>query len=137
MVGPIVTNPQEPLQSAFEEYRWGSFVNRGKRGIAGVPGSVGYVGLGYVDETVKGVSIDVEGTADAPSIETVLSGEYTISRTLYMITNGEPQSLALDYIAFVLSDEGQTIVEEEGFVPLTAENMTEETMVEETGMASA
>jgi len=54
-----------------------------------------------------------------------------------MITNDEPQGLALDYIAFVLSDDGQMIVEEEGFVPLTAGNMTADSgMAEKNPMAA-
>jgi len=35
-----------------------------------------------------------------------------------MITNGEPKGIAKDFIDFVLSEEGQRIVEEEGFVPV-------------------
>ncbi len=87
--------------------------------IASTPGAIGYVGLGYLDGTVKGVAIDVEGTLIDPSVENVLGGTYPISRSLNMFTSGEPTGLAEAYLEFILSEEGQMIVEDEGFVPLT------------------
>jgi phosphate transport system substrate-binding protein len=86
--------------------------------IAGTPGAIGYVGLGYVDETVKGVDIDVEGTPVAPTVENVIAGTYPISRELNILTDGEATGLAAAYIDFILSEEGQAIVEDEGFVPV-------------------
>jgi phosphate transport system substrate-binding protein len=80
------------------------------------PGAIGYVGLAYVDETVKAVSIDSDGTLTEATLENVKAGTYPISRELYMFTQGEPTGLANDYIAFILSSDGQAIVEEEGFV---------------------
>lgn len=86
--------------------------------VAGTPGAVGYVGLGYIDETVKALRIEKNGVATAPTIGTVLDGSYPISRTLNMFTNGEATGLAKDFIDFILSPEGQAIVEEEMFVPI-------------------
>ncbi len=65
---------------------------------------------------MKGVPLVVNGKTVAPTLETVKSNEYPVSRSLYMLTVGEPTGLAKDYIDFILSDEGQAIVEEEGFV---------------------
>ncbi|WP_214019834.1 phosphate ABC transporter substrate-binding protein [Methanoculleus sp.] len=84
--------------------------------IAQTPGAVGYVGLGYLDDTVKGLSVDVNGNAVAPTIETVKAGTYPISREVFMFTKGEATGLAKAYIDFILSPDGQAIVEEEGFV---------------------
>ncbi|MFH1074893.1 MAG: phosphate ABC transporter substrate-binding protein [Candidatus Firestonebacteria bacterium] len=82
--------------------------------VAKTPQAVGYVGLGYVSGSVK--AIPVEGVECSKA--TVLSAQYPYSRPLYMYTNGKPQGNAKFVIDFVLSDEGQKIVEEQGFVPL-------------------
>jgi phosphate transport system substrate-binding protein len=89
-----------------------------KQTVAQTPGAIGYVGLGYIDETVKAIPLIADGTAVEPTIENVIAQEYPISRPLIMITNGQPDGLAKDYLDFILGTDGQMIVEEEGFVPL-------------------
>ena len=89
-----------------------------KQTVSQTPNAIGYVGLGYVDNSVKAVKIKKDGMEIEPTVENILNGEYPISRSLYMITNGEPKGIAKDFIDFVLSEEGQKIVEEEGFVPI-------------------
>lgn len=84
--------------------------------IAQTPGAVGYVGLGYLDGNVKGISVDVDGNPVAPTVEAVKAGTYPIAREVYMFTKGEATGLAEAYIDFILSPDGQAIVEEEGFV---------------------
>ena len=86
--------------------------------VAQTPAAVGYVGLGFVDSTVKAVKIYSNGQPVAPTIATVLAHQYPISRPLYMITKSQPTGLAKDYIDFILSSEGQKIVQDQGFVPL-------------------
>jgi len=76
--------------------------------------AIGYIGLGYVDRTVKAMAVNgVQASA-----KTALSREYPISRFLYMYTNGEPKGETAKYIRFVLSPAGQKLVAQEGFVPL-------------------
>ncbi|MHC1635634.1 MAG: substrate-binding domain-containing protein, partial [Candidatus Methanospirareceae archaeon] len=78
--------------------------------------SIGYLSLGYVDPSVKALKIDgVEAT-----IENVLSGDYPISRNLYLITKGEPSELEKVFIDFVLSEEGQRVVEDMGYIRVVA-----------------
>jgi phosphate transport system substrate-binding protein len=86
--------------------------------ITQTPGAIGYVGLGYVDQTVKAVPVIVNGTPVQATVGTVIAKTYPISRPLLMITQGPPAGLARDYIDFILSPTGQKIVTEEGFVPL-------------------
>jgi phosphate transport system substrate-binding protein len=82
--------------------------------VAQTPDAIGYVGLGYTVPSVK--ALDVDGVK--ASRETVLNGRYSISRPLFMYTNGQPKGLAKEFIDFIVSAEGQKIVEEEGFVGL-------------------
>ncbi|MDR2426127.1 MAG: phosphate ABC transporter substrate-binding protein [Endomicrobium sp.] len=82
--------------------------------VSTTPGAIGYVGLGYVTSSVKSVAVDgIEA-----SVEAVLKSKYAYSRPLYMYTNGEPKGETKNFIDFILSDDGQTIVTEEGFVSL-------------------
>jgi phosphate transport system substrate-binding protein len=89
-----------------------------KQTITQTPGAIGYVGLGFIDNTVTPVSIDINGVLTEPTVDNVLGGTYPLSRSLYMLTNGQPTGLARTYIDFILSPEGQALLTEEGFVPL-------------------
>jgi len=82
--------------------------------VATTPDAIGYIGLGYLSPDVK--AVNMEGVA--PTNEAVVSGEYQIARPLFMYTNGEPSGLAKSFIDFIMSEKGQTIVEEVGFVPV-------------------
>ncbi|MBA2857934.1 phosphate transport system substrate-binding protein [Methanococcus maripaludis] len=75
---------------------------------------IGYLSIGYLDSSVKGC--EYEGVI--PTEENVVSGTYTVSRTLNIITNGEPSQEAKAFIDFLLSSEGQKIVLEEGYIPV-------------------
>ena len=85
--------------------------------VSGDEKSIGYLSLGYVDPSVKALKIDgVEAT-----VENVLSDKYPIVRTRYLITKGEPGKLEKAFIDFVLSEEGQNVVEDMGYIKLTGE----------------
>ena len=77
-------------------------------------GAIGYVGLGYVTPSVKALQIN----GIVPSKETVLTNKYLLSRPLFMYTNGTPGGLVKEFLDFVMSPQGQKIVDEEGFVAL-------------------
>ena len=85
------------------------------------PNAIGYDGLGYVTPDVKVLGIEniMEGTIVLPSMETVSLGTYPIARDLYAYTNGEPQGAIKAFIDWILSDAGQHIVKELGFVTIT------------------
>lgn len=86
--------------------------------VAQTPGAIGYVGLGYIDASVKAVPVNTGSTTVDASVETVITGDYPIARGLNMFTVGEPEGLAADYLAFIMSPDGQALVAEEGFVPV-------------------
>jgi len=95
-------------------------------GVKADPSGIGYVGVGYT-KSAEGVTI-VKVAANAASIyespldeAAVDSGKYPIARPLYQYVNGALTGSAKEFIAFELSDEGQKIVAEEGFFPITSE----------------
>ena len=83
--------------------------------VAGNRFAIGYDGIGYVDDTIRALS--VEGVA--PSAENAKAGRYPLSRELYMYTAGEPAGDAKSFIDYMLSQDGQRIVEDEGFIPVS------------------
>jgi phosphate transport system substrate-binding protein len=83
--------------------------------VAGNENSIGYLGIGYLDETVNAISVN----GISPSKENIMGGEYLISRKLYLITGGEPQGDAKKFIDFILSEDGQKICEDEGFISVS------------------
>ena len=85
------------------------------RAVSENPGAIGYIGLGYLNASVKPLRVDgVIG-----SHQTLQDGTYTINRPLFMFTNGWPKGRTLEFINFVLdSDRGQILIEEAGYIPL-------------------
>ena len=87
------------------------------------PNAIGYDGLGYVDpahEKIIAVARTADGPYVMPSVVTASSGDYPLSRNLFMYTAGEPQGNIADYLAWIIGPVGQEIVTQLGFVPLTA-----------------
>lgn len=79
--------------------------------------AIGYVGLGFVDSSVKPLSVN----GVLPSKKTIASGKYAIARPLYMFTDGYPKmgSPLFDFINIYLTEDGQDIISDIGYVPLT------------------
>src|SRR6266481_3772878 len=76
---------------------------------------VGYVGLAYTKASgIKVVAVDNA----TPSKESVLGKKYPYARPTFYYTNGEPSGLAKEFVDFTVSDAGQKIVEQVGFVPI-------------------
>lgn len=97
-------------------------------GVKADEGGIGYVGLGYIRniEGIKPVAIAKKAGESyvSPTDEAaVKSGKYPLTRPLYHYLNGKPKGIVRDFILFELSPEGQKIVEEEGFVPVTENYM--------------
>ncbi len=82
------------------------------------PAAIGFAGLGFVDKTVKALKIN----GIYPTAETVQTGEYPIARPLFMYTDKYPKlgSPLYQFNTIHLTEDGQEIVEEIGFVPVTA-----------------
>lgn len=80
--------------------------------IAGNENGIGYVSLGSLDDSVKALKID----GVAPTGENVKNGSYKISRPFNIVTKEDVDEEAEDFITFIMSEEGQKIVEEAGYI---------------------
>lgn len=75
--------------------------------------AVGYLSHGLVNDKIKAVKIDgCDCTAEAIS-----SGKYTLVRPIFLLVKGEPAPEITDFIAYVLSPEGQKTIESDGLLP--------------------
>ena len=83
--------------------------------VAGDDYAIGYVSLGSLDDSVKALKIDgAEATA-----ENIKSGDYKVSRPFNIATREDADNaVAEDFIAFILSEEGQQVVADNGYIPL-------------------
>lgn len=78
--------------------------------VAKTPGALGYVPLSQLDARVKALSL--EGIA--PTAETAASGKYILSSPLYLIAKSEPQGDLREFVAWLLGNEGQTLLSQSG-----------------------
>jgi len=82
--------------------------------VAGDIYSIGYISLGSLNDTVKALKIDgVE-----PTVSNVKSGKYKIARPFIIATKGEISKVVQDFIEFIMSSDGQRVVEENGYIPV-------------------
>jgi phosphate transport system substrate-binding protein len=85
------------------------------QGVANNKNGIGYIGIGYLTDTVKAVSVN----GIVGSEETTLSGAFPVSRPLFIFTRGWPEGTTVHFINYLLNPEkGQKMVKEAGFVPL-------------------
>ena len=84
-----------------------------KTAIGQDPNAIGYVGIGHLDKSIKGISVD----GMAPSQENAASGQYTVTRLLYMNTKGEPQGITRGFVDYIFTPAGQEIVSKAGYIP--------------------
>jgi phosphate transport system substrate-binding protein len=80
--------------------------------VSTTPYSIGYLSFGYLDDTVKSISID----GVAPTEPNAADGSYPIVRPLNMLTNGEPIGNVKAFLDFILSEAGQKLVVEDGYI---------------------
>lgn len=74
--------------------------------------AIGYISLGSLDDSVKALKIDgAEATA-----ENISNGSYKVSRPFNIATKGTPSDVAQDFINFIMSADGQAVIEEDGYI---------------------
>ncbi|MEM1726093.1 MAG: phosphate ABC transporter substrate-binding protein [Candidatus Bathyarchaeia archaeon] len=131
----VVREPGSGTRGTFEEFTmkpWGYEVTSKasvqpsnpavRNKIETTPYSIGYIGYGFLSDKVYAIPIAKEQGKPyiTPTIKTITSGEYPMSRYLYLVTRGQPESGSLvdRFIDFVRSREGQQIVERYGYLKL-------------------
>jgi phosphate transport system substrate-binding protein len=86
---------------------------------------IGYSGIGYMTANVRALPLAAEPDAEAvpPTPETAYSGDYPLSRFLYLSVNYRPGSqldpLRREFLRYVLSRQGQADVTKDGYLPVT------------------
>lgn len=85
--------------------------------VSGDENAIGYISLGSLNDTVKAVKID---GAEA-SAENVSNDTYKVSRPFNIVTSKEAGDAAKDFVSYIMSAEGQQIVEDNGYIKEDAE----------------
>ncbi|MBN1429396.1 MAG: PstS family phosphate ABC transporter substrate-binding protein [Anaerolineae bacterium] len=87
------------------------------------PRAIGYDGLGYItpEEKVIAVAKNEHSPYVLPSVSTAADDSYSLSRHLYMYTAGRPVGAVASYLDWIRGPDGQAIVTQLGFVPLSQE----------------
>jgi phosphate transport system substrate-binding protein len=87
--------------------------------VSQTKGAIGYVGLAYIEKTVKTINVSFDGkTFVSPKMETAKNHTYPVVRPLFYYYLDSKEKEVKPFIDFVLSVEGQKIVQEVGYVPL-------------------
>ncbi len=82
--------------------------------VAGDEAGIGYISLGSLNDTVKAIEIDgAKATTD-----NVKSGDYKVSRPFNIVTGGDLSEIAQDFIDYIMSSDGQTIIEDNGYIAI-------------------
>ena len=115
---------REAIVGKTNELRLGTVDMNGSKDVVDLisktPNAIGYSGMGYATPAVKHLRISKKkgGKAVEPTIATTLDKTYPIARPMFMYTAGEPAPHIKKYLDWIISDPGQKIVEQTGYVPL-------------------
>ncbi|MBQ9111800.1 MAG: substrate-binding domain-containing protein [Oscillospiraceae bacterium] len=89
--------------------------------VVGNKNAIGYISLGSLNDEVKAVSVD----GVAATAENINDGSYQVARPFNIATKEDISELALDFVDYILSADGQAIIEEEGYISVSdAESYT-------------
>ena len=132
--GTLVTRPvpttstgpsvREMVLGKERDFKLGTRDMQGSKDVVDLVGhtpcAIGYSGLGYATPEVTAICVAQDKSSDCiiPTLESAKSGTYPLSRPLFMYTLGQPTGPVLAYLDWIKSDAGQTIVADNGFVPI-------------------
>ena len=80
--------------------------------VAGDKQAIGYISLGSLNDSVNALKID----GAAATVDDIKDGTYKIARPFNIVTTGEVSDVAQDFINFIFSEEGQKVVEDNGYI---------------------
>jgi phosphate transport system substrate-binding protein len=116
---------REVILGKKRDYKLGSINTSGSKDviflIANTPGAIGYSGMGYTTDQVKMLKVSRKKghPGVAPSVENAQNFTYPITRPLQIYTLGEPKDAVKKYMDWIDSKEGQQVVSDLGYVPVT------------------
>jgi phosphate transport system substrate-binding protein len=76
--------------------------------------AIGYIGIGYIDKTVKVLNVN----GKKATVSSIRDGSWPVARPLFMYTNGKPSGVIAKFLDFMLSKEGQNVVNEVKYVSI-------------------
>ena len=122
---------REAVLGKDREFKLGSSDQSGSKDVVEVvaktPSAIGYSGMGYASDGVKMLAVSKDGGAPvAPSKEAAVDKSYPLGRALYLYSVGEPQGCIKHFLAWCQSPEGQSIVEDMGYVSIGSTPMTDD-----------
>ncbi len=110
---------QEEAEAGMTEDSSGAI----KKIVSETPGTVSYLALSYVDDSIKTLKLD----GKEPTVENITSGEYPVWSYEHLYTLGEPEGVAAAFIEYMLSDDVQdNLVSELGYIPITEMKVSRE-----------
>lgn len=92
--------------------------------LAADPQGIGFANFSYQTEAVKALSlVDARGNVHPPALDEMIRGSYPLQRSIYVYVNRKPGTtlspLVREFLRFVLSREGQDLVQKDHYLPLT------------------
>jgi phosphate transport system substrate-binding protein len=109
---------------AKKDFKLGSLDMNGSKEVVELVSNtrtgIGYSGMGYATKGVKMLRIATKpgDTAVAPTVENTLLKKYPLARSLHMYTLGQVEGETKNFIDWILSDAGQRILQQNGYVPV-------------------
>jgi phosphate transport system substrate-binding protein len=106
------------------DFRMGSRDLNGSKEVVELVGgtltAIGYSGMGYATPAIKMLKVTSKpgSPAVAPTVAAVHDRTYPLARSLHLYTLGEPEGAVRAYIDWILSEAGQKVVEDSGYVPV-------------------
>lgn len=94
--------------------------NEEQTAISQSAAAIGMLSNAWLNDDVKGLNIKMaDGSVIEPSLKNIIENKYPINRDLLLVSNGKPSGTVNDFITYLLSEKGQKIVEDAGYVGIT------------------
>jgi phosphate transport system substrate-binding protein len=86
--------------------------------VAQSDSAIGMLSVAWINDEVMGIGIREGRRILQPTLKNVRAGNFPIARNLNLITTGEPRGAVKQFVDYLLSPEGQTLVEASGYIPI-------------------
>lgn len=112
----VYGDPKKAPQASFPEVGGNE---EGRNKVASTKGAITQLSSSWADgKTAFALSLTVDGTPIPPETKNIASGEYPMSRPLFLLSNGEPTGAAKEFADFMLGARGQELIKKHGYLAL-------------------